>query len=64
MKRLQVSYNNLKSLDESHSDSEGSQDMISREATRNVRVLKVIKDYIIDCDEEFSGDRTILPHGR
>lgn len=64
MKRLQLSYNNLKSLDETDYDSEESQEMITREATRNVRVLKVIKDYIIDCDEEFSGDRTILPHGR
>ncbi|EDV22025.1 uncharacterized protein TRIADDRAFT_59589 [Trichoplax adhaerens] len=64
MKRLQVSCNNLRSFAMTESSSTESQDMIVREATRNVRVLKVIKDYFADCDDEFSGDRTILPHGR
>ena len=38
--------------------------MIQQEATRIVRCLTVLKEYVAECDDDHVEERAILPHGR
>lgn len=37
---------------------------IRQETTRMCRVLKVLYEYVSECDGDFGDDRSILPLGR
>jgi len=41
-----------------------STDRVMQETSRMVRVLTVLKEYVAECDEAYTDERSILPLSR
>lgn len=53
--RLKASYDTITVLDQRDSTK------LSQETTRLCRVLKVLSQYVMRCDADFSDERTMIP---
>ncbi|XP_064082430.1 probable ubiquitin carboxyl-terminal hydrolase FAF-X isoform X2 [Macrobrachium nipponense] len=60
MSRLKAMYDTVSVLDR----DKDSVNRVRQETTRMCRVLKVLHEYVSECDGDFGDDRTILPLGR
>ncbi|XP_047471205.1 probable ubiquitin carboxyl-terminal hydrolase FAF-X isoform X2 [Penaeus chinensis] len=60
MSRLKAMYDTVSVLDR----DKDSVNRIRQETTRMCRVLKVLYEYVSECDGDFGDDRSILPLGR
>ncbi|KAK7070589.1 putative ubiquitin carboxyl-terminal hydrolase FAF-X [Halocaridina rubra] len=60
MSRLKAMYDTVSVLDR----DKDSVNRVRQETTRMCRVLRVLHEYIAECDGDFGDDRSILPLGR
>ncbi|KAG7177623.1 ubiquitin carboxyl-terminal hydrolase FAF-X-like [Homarus americanus] len=60
MSRLKAMYDTVSVLDQ----DKDSINRVRQETTRMCRVLKVLFEYVSECDGDFGDDRSILPLGR
>lgn len=58
--RLKASYDTVSILEK----DKDSVNRVMQEANRMVRVLTVLKEYVLECDEAYGEERTILPLSR
>ena len=66
MTRLQVIYEGLKQYKpgEIEHESPEVQQGHRTEVNKLVRCLSLLKEYVVDCDEEYSEERGMPPHGK
>ena len=60
MDRLKAAYDTISALDK---DKE-SMNRVNQEAYRMVRVLTVLREYVLECDDSYGEERAILPLSR
>lgn len=58
--RLKAAYDTLCVLEQ----EQGPREALQESATRMVRVLRVLSEYVAQCDGDYAGDRTLLPMAR
>ncbi len=58
--RLKASYDTISAIQK---DQE-SLTRIMTEATRMIRVMTVLEEYVAECDEAYGEERAVLPLGR
>lgn len=65
MDRLKAHYDTVSVLRKdpvgNKDDNDNSQEVIKSEAIKMCRVMKVLQEYINECDMAFPGERKILP---
>ena len=66
MERMTVIYRSLCQYKpgEIETESAGLQSAYSNEVTKLIRCLKLMIEYVVECDEEYSEERAIPPHGK
>lgn len=65
MDRLKASLDTIQILVEDRSvSSDENEKKINWETQRMIRVLTVLQEYVTECDQEFMGERTMLPAHR
>ena len=60
MDRLKAAYDTISALDK---DTEGMR-QIELEASRMIRVINVLREYVQECDDLHGEERAILPLSR
>lgn len=66
VKRLQVIYEGLRQYEPGEVEREGPevQQGHKTEVNKLVRCLSLLKEYVVDCDEEYNEERCMPPHGK
>ena len=57
MDRLRAAYDTISALDRDRD----SMQRIEQEVTRMVRVLSVLREYVLECDDLHGEDRVFIP---
>lgn len=64
--KLQIIYEGLKQYQPGEVEQEGPEVQQSHrtEVNKLVRCLSLLKEYVIDCDDEYNEERCMPPHGK